>query len=207
MATKNFYAIEAGGKKCIVRTWGECQKIRDAHPKGARYKGFATIEEAEDFLGSLPKSEGQSANAPKIAGDAAIAYTDGSFNRLYGIWGYGVVLFSQDSPADRMMYMGSGNDAISTRNVAGEVHGAMRAIHEAISLGFDHLEIHYDYEGVEAWATGRWKRNIELTREYHSFVQAAREKITVSFVKVAAHTGNELNEMVDGLAKKAAKLC
>ena len=47
---KNFYAVARGKTgEGIYRTWGECQEQVSGH-KGARYKGFATREECEEFI-------------------------------------------------------------------------------------------------------------------------------------------------------------
>ena len=46
MSKNNYYAIAAGGKQHIVTTWAECEKIRNAHPSGAKYKGFVKKEDA-----------------------------------------------------------------------------------------------------------------------------------------------------------------
>ena len=47
---KNFYAIRKG-RECdsIVDSWEECEKLVKGF-KGAEFKGFATYDEAEDYL-------------------------------------------------------------------------------------------------------------------------------------------------------------
>ena len=52
MAKKNFYAIKKGKNgvnNLIVTTWSECSKIVLGF--NSEYKGFATKEEAEKYLG------------------------------------------------------------------------------------------------------------------------------------------------------------
>jgi viroplasmin and RNaseH domain-containing protein len=56
MAKKNFYAVKAGKKIGIFYTWDECKKSVDGFPN-AKYQGFATIEEANEFLGIAIKVE------------------------------------------------------------------------------------------------------------------------------------------------------
>ena len=47
---KIFYAVARGKSgEGVYRTWGECQEQVSGH-KGARYKGFATREECEEFI-------------------------------------------------------------------------------------------------------------------------------------------------------------
>ena len=62
--------------------------------------------------------------------------------------------------------------------------------------------IHYDYTGIENWATAQWKTNNDLTRSYKETMQAWAKRVRIRFVKVAAHKGIEGNERADGLAKK-----
>lgn len=78
MSKKNkqwYYAIDAGGKKNIVETWAECEALRDKHPSGARYKKFATKEEAEAYLGLSP------ARSPRDKNDAALKDAQGLMRR------------------------------------------------------------------------------------------------------------------------------
>lgn len=50
MANNKFYAVRVGRNTGIFNTWDECQKNVTGF-KGAVYKSFLTIEEANDFLG------------------------------------------------------------------------------------------------------------------------------------------------------------
>ena len=72
--------------------------------------------------------------------------------------------------------------------------------------GYSSITIYYDYEGIEKWANGIWKANKAGTQRYKEFVAKQREKIEISFSKVAAHTGVKYNEMADQLAKAALGL-
>lgn len=49
MAKKNFYAVKVGIKIGIFKTWAECSKYVAGYPN-AKFKGFATYEEAENYL-------------------------------------------------------------------------------------------------------------------------------------------------------------
>ncbi|MFR7994561.1 MAG: viroplasmin family protein [Clostridium sp.] len=60
MAKKRFYAIKKGKgntKNKILETWSECKDLVLGYP--AEYKGFATKEEAEIYLGikNVPNDE------------------------------------------------------------------------------------------------------------------------------------------------------
>lgn len=68
------------------------------------------------------------------------------------------------------------------------------------------IVIHYDYAGIEKWATGEWKRNIPLTQAYHEDVNELMKSIDVSFQHVKAHGGDENNNRADRLAKQGCGL-
>lgn len=133
----------------------------------------------------------------------AFAYVDGSFNSKTGVYGYGVVLFSASDEADYFVFCGTGSLYSDARNVAGEVCGAIRAVKEAINLGYSSIRICYDYEGIEAWCNGRWRAQKPLTIHYRGAMDKLSKEINITFKKVAAHTGVKYNEMADGLAKQA----
>jgi ribonuclease HI len=50
-----FYAVAAGREIGIFSTWDECQSQVKGY-SNARFKSFSTVEEAESFIGSAPKS-------------------------------------------------------------------------------------------------------------------------------------------------------
>ena len=77
----------------------------------------------------------------------------------------------------------------------------MYAVQWAIKNGYHNLELRYDYEGIEKWATGEWRPKKELTKKYVSFIIDKKQVIEIEFIKVPAHSGVELNEEVDTLAK------
>jgi len=96
-----------------------------------------------------------------------------------------------------------GEDFISLRNVSAELEGVKEAINWAIECKKKKLTIFYDYEGIEQWAIGQWRAKKDITRKYVSFIKEKKQYIDLEFVKVPAHSGVELNEAVDSLAKNA----
>ena len=113
MAKKKYYAVKRGKTPGIYLTWEDCQNQINGF-SGAVYKGFATIQEAEEFLGgnggastqnieisgtqtvSVDReapTENDCGAAPNMGMGEAVAYVDGSYNGKTGEYGCGVVFF------------------------------------------------------------------------------------------------------------------
>lgn len=192
---KKVYAVRVGRSSGLFDTWDECKAMVHGF-QGAEYKSFLTREEAEAYLYQ------KKAKAPIESEDTVIAYVDGSYSKELRKYAYGCVILYQNQ---RTEFHGAGDNPeyIQMRNVAGEITASKKAVEWAIAKGASDIVIYYDYAGIEKWAAGEWKTNRMGTEEYRQFMQEASEKITVHFQKVAAHTGVELNERADQLAKSA----
>ena len=214
---KKYYAVAKGKTPGIYLTWNDCKAQVDGF-SGAVYKGFATVQEAEEFVARYGESpfvkaadkqkniQSDDDNTESISTDThLVAYVDGSYEHSMRQYAYGCVLVLAE---DTVTLKGSGNeeDYVSMRNVAGEILGSEHAIQWAVEHGYSSITIYYDYEGIEKWANGIWKANKIGTQRYKEFVAKQREKIDISFSKVAAHTGVKYNEMADQLAKAALGL-
>lgn len=185
-----FYAVRKGRETGVFESWRECERmVRNF--SGAEFKSFATTEEAQAYLDYDPV-----ATMP----EDDYAFVDGSYNVKTGVYGYGLVLVHNGK---RYLSNGKGTDPslASMRNVAGEILGARQAVALAVSLGMSEITLCYDYKGIECWATGEWKANLDGTKDYALYIKNA--PIKVKFFKVKAHSGVEGNEEVDNLAKKA----
>ncbi len=202
MAKKKYYAVKTGEKTGIFESWAECEQYVKGY-KNAQYKSFATINEAEIYLygKAALKNEEKTKYLPKE--NEIFAYTDGSYNVKTGVYGYGVVLIFANGT--ELVFSGSDGDkeVSQMRNVAGELKGACVAMQYAYKNGFSKITIFHDYEGVSKWADNEWKTNLEYTKKYKEYAEKIRKKITVSFSKVLAHSGDEYNEKADMLAKEA----
>lgn len=227
---KKYYAVARGKTPGIYFTWEDC-KAQVENFSGATYKGFATLQEAEDYiesiLGKKSVSKEESARQMDIAdfmkeleepkhwdcedvecetsvSDEVhlVVYVDGSYDHSQLRYAYGCVMVL---PEGEVTLNGSDNheDYVSMRNVAGEIMGSEQAILWAIEHGYRKVTIYYDYEGIEKWANGIWKTNKIGTQRYKEFVNEKRKQIEIRFQKVAAHTGVRYNEMADQLAKEA----
>ena len=191
-----FYAVKKGKKTGIFSTWDECKEQVTGF-KGAVYKSFKTLSEAEAFL---ERNEEKKENIEEV--DGVYAYIDGSFDRISGIYGSGVVIVDGDK---RHEYKHAGNreDYAQLHNVAGELEAAKFVMWYAVDKKIKEITLFYDYQGIEAWAVGDWKANLPYTQDYVKFYNKVKTAVKVNFVKVKAHTGIELNEVVDKLAKEA----
>jgi ribonuclease HI len=195
----NFYAVKQGKNPGIYKTWDECKAQVEGF-SGALYKGFSTRKEAEIYLSGNVESVIESDNSKEA--DITI-YVDGSFDVATNVYGYGCVVIKKDGSIEQ--YYGAGNnpECVLLRNVAGEMLAAMSAVRYAIRSGCKSVNICYDYSGIEMWAIGAWKANNDLTLKYSTSMKGWQDEIAISFQKVAAHTGEKYNEMVDKLAKYA----
>ncbi len=193
---KKYYAVKKGRKPGIYNTWPDAQKQVSGFTN-AQFKSFQTEKEAQAFLND------QNDLAKDIPTDALIAYVDGSFNKRTGSYSYGVVLLKNGIVLDELSNAGSDVEYAESFQIAGECFGALNAIKWAIAHDYKKIYIHYDYLGIEMWATGQWKANKKVSKDYVQFFQAYNSKIEVSFVKVKAHTGVKYNERADELAKLA----
>lgn len=206
--SKKYYAIAKGksGEAKIVLTWTECQK-EVIGCKGAKYKSFTSKEDAEKFIALHTDEEvgcdEVKGNEENLNDDKVYIYVDGSFMAHKENYSYGFLVVKNNEILFEDNGVGYDKEAIALRNVSGEVEGAMKATEYAISKGYEEIILCYDYQGVESWAIGTWKRNNRITQSYHNFMQKNFNKIKVKFKKIKGHSGNKFNDRADILAKNA----
>ena len=214
MAKKNYYAVLGGkgGASGVYRTWAQCQ-AQVAGVSGARYQGFATLEEAQAFLAAGgARLEGAGDAPPKKAPPpmpfregAAVAYVDGSYRADTQEFSCGAVLFWAGEKVE-FSQKNDDPDLAQMRNVAGEIMGAVVAIRWCLERGVPALEIYHDYAGVGKWALGQWKTNRPGTQAYARFCAQARQRMELRFVQVRGHSGDYWNDEADRLAKEALNI-
>lgn len=200
---KKFYAVKAGKVPGIYKTWNECKEQVDGF-SGAMYKGFATEQEAKEFLGIDGTDRGKTPSH-LCAASEAISYVDGSYNSETNEFAYGVVFFSKGKETH---YSEKFNDdkLAEMHNVAGEIKGAEKAMQICIEEGIKSIDIYYDYQGIAAWCTGDWKANKEGTKAYKAYFDSLKPRLSVKFIKVEGHSGDIYNDLADSLAKSALGL-
>ncbi|MDR5659623.1 ribonuclease H family protein [Serpentinicella sp. ANB-PHB4] len=200
MPKKKYYSVRKGNKVGIFETWPECQASVKGY-SGAEYKSFTTLEEAKAYMENVTQKVAE-INVDQINEDEMIAYVDGSYENSIGYYSYGGVTFFK---GEKTTFSGRGNDKglLDMRNVAGELLGAKAAMDYALQVNAKRLYLHYDYEGIEKWATKSWKANKDGTKEYQAYYDEISKDLEVKFIKVKAHSGDKYNEEVDQLAKDA----
>lgn len=189
-----YYAVRIGRNPGIYHTWDECKRETMGF-KGASFKKFSTLEDAEAFINEIEEDKKESAEK-----DELVVYVDGSYRNSDKSHSYGVYMFNDE---EEYTYSKRFFKDSEMRNVSGEIKGAMRAMEEAAKLGKKKIYLHYDYEGIRSWALGFWKTNKEGTIYYKNFYDSIKDKLEVKFIKVEAHSGVKYNELVDKLAKEA----
>ncbi|MEI6972991.1 MAG: RNase H family protein, partial [bacterium] len=127
-------------------------------------------------------------------------YVDGSW--VAGTTSYGVVVVQGDAAIWEDSGVLSADESGDSRQVAGELQAVRVAMLWCREHGIKQATVHYDYAGIEHWATGKWKAKQPLTQRYRSDIENLGIEITWN--KVEAHTGVKWNEMADTLANSAA---
>ena len=190
-----FYAVKNGRKPGIYESWDECKAQVDGY-SGAIYKSFKLKSDALEFLGA------DKAESPEKKQNIPVWYVDGSYNINTKEYAFGAVLlwngeektFNKKFPSDSLASM---------RNVAGEIKGAEFAMAYSKEAGFSEISIYYDYTGIENWALGNWKANLEGTKSYVAAYREISKVLKVNFEKVKGHSGDKYNALADKLAKGA----
>ncbi len=122
-------------------------------------------------------------------------FVDGSY--IDGKVGYGAVVIQRNTILKE--FSGSVPNEEATQQIAGELMAVGYGLRWCEQQGFTEITVCYDYNGVECWATGKWKAKSEIAIRYVDFIKKCPLKI--KWKKIAAHTGNHWNEYADQLAK------
>lgn len=187
-----YYAVKNGRKIGIFTSWDECKEQIHGY-SGAEFKSFSKRQDAEDYLASEEKTPEQK---------GTYAYVDGSYNIETCEFSFGAAIF-QNGNMQTFSEKFSDPELASMRNVAGEIRGAEFVMRYCLENAISQVDIYYDYEGISAWAEGRWKTNKHGTIVYKEFYDEIKDKLKVNFVKVKGHSGDAYNDLADRLAKDA----
>lgn len=210
MAKNKFYGIKNGVNPTtgepvtgliLNKSWGEVEPYIKG-VSGAVYKGFKTESEAKEYIGITQARKLTKSNALRC-------YVDGSFNNSIPNYSYGLVCVKNGKVVHTDQGEGKNAEAVSMRQIAGELLGAMQALSYAKRQNFKEVVIVHDYLGIRNHATGEWGRKNEFSKTYYAWMTKFfkdNPSIKVTFEKVDAHTGDDFNEMADGYAKLAVRI-
>lgn len=196
MANK-FYAVKKGRITGIFENWDQCE-VQIKGFAGAKYKRFATKEEAQHYLDDKIKTNYND-------NYEVIAYTDGSFKATINQFSYGLVFLNKGKKSTYYEKFDNENWA-KLRNVAGEIMGAQKAMQLALENNIKSILICHDYAGISKWCTGEWKTTKVETKLYKAFYEKIAKDVTIYFKWVKGHSGNIYNDEADVLASKAFSL-
>ena len=139
--------------------------------------------------------------------NVAQAYVDGSYNYSTNKYGCGGILIVNGK---EYIIRKSGNerDAIKLKNVAGEIFGAITIMKAARKLKLKRVKLYFDFSGIEDIALGKIKpkQKNRFLLAYRDFFAEINKYIKIDFCKVKSHSGIELNNWADRLAKQAVGL-
>jgi ribonuclease HI len=135
-------------------------------------------------------------DAPQLAYQA---YVDGSFQG--GVVGYGLVILKDGEK----VYQESGaiHQFTEHQQITGELGATMRVIRWCEQNNVPEIQIFYDYNGIEKWATGAWRTHTESTQAYQKFMR--NTSVNVIWQKVKSHSGDQWNDIADELAKQGSQ--
>jgi ribonuclease HI len=125
------------------------------------------------------------------------AFVDGSY--INGITGYASVIYLGDTIQVELY---GTIDNTEFRQFGGELKSVIETLKWCKQNNIEKIRINYDYQGIESFATGKWKAKNKLSLEYVDFIRETSAEIQWRHIK--SHTGNIKNNRTDVLAKKAA---
>lgn len=169
-----FYAVKFGRKKGVFATWEEC-KQQIIGFSGAIYKSFTTKHEAEEFI-----KENETVNFDYTV------YTDGSYTNGYAC-GSAVVIEKKQIFCD--------NVKENPTNNRGELLGIMLALQHTNGSVLIRTDSMYSIQAI----ISDTEKNRDMIDKIKNLI---KEKVSVKFEHVKAHSGIYFNEIADHYASK-----
>jgi ribonuclease HI len=213
---KKYYVVWQGREPGVYAEWAECKAQVDRFP-GAKYKSFATLEEAESALrgGVSPKKSAAKSNKLSDTDIAAMSfdtkiYTDGGCDPNPGRAGSGLAVYRDGEVA--ALWYGLFEPA-GTNNTA-----ELNALNQALIIAHDErkgdrsvaifCDSKYAIQCITVWAFGwrtrGWKKatgeikNLELIKEMFARYEALPTGVQIFHVN--GHVGIEGNELADRMS-------
>jgi ribonuclease HI len=193
------YAVKKGRQTGIFNTWNECKLQVDGY-KGAQYKSFSTISDAEEYMSYSPPIIIKNKNSYlKI-------WTDGSCidnGCELSIAGIGVFFNKDDS-----RNLSERFSLPRPTNQRSELHAIRRALDQVPNnidveiISDSKYSIQCVTEWIHSWKKNNWNKNTVVNRD---LIEDLHNKITsrsgdTIFSHVYSHSGIYGNEDADQLA-------
>lgn len=162
---------------------------------------LTTIELNRDYteeIESIWNRMNASFRVPVYENEGIEIDVDGAYRD--GYTGYAAIIRKDGVPIHSISGVMSEVEVLGSYQVAGELNAVIEALKWCEQQGITEVKIYYDMEGIEMWASGRWKTKKDITKKYSEFFQ--NNKIKIHWIKVEAHAGYKWNEEVDRLAKR-----
>lgn len=166
-----------------------------------------------DLLGQSDKlkekSNSEKKNSNKLKSSAPdimvstlyYAYVDGSF--IEGCTGFGAVILKDRNIVAELSGKVDTPEAFTSRQVGGEIQAVIEVLEWCKQEQVNEITILYDFQNIEKWATGKFKTNTPMTQGFKEYIDKCN--ISITWHKVDSHTGIELNDRADLLAKNGAR--
>lgn len=215
---KKFYVVWVGRETGIFTSWPETHKLIDKYPK-ARYKSFASQQEAEAAFAQGPSSASATSNKPKkttatvsiIDPDCDVhIYCDGGCDPNPGKSGSGVAVYQSQTLTALWygLYHPNGTNNTAELNA---LYQSLLIAEQALQQGKSTqilCDSKYAIDCVTQWAFS-WKargwtkktgeiKNLAIIQKAHERFVKIRDHVAVTHVK--AHIGIEGNELADRMS-------
>ena len=126
---------------------------------------------------------------------------DGSYQD--GITTYAAIIRKNGKIIEELSGIVDVVDVDGSYQVAGEIKAVTEAIYWCEGNNVKEITLYHDYNGLEYWATGKWKTKKKVSKAYSEFMK--HTDINIKWVKIESHTGAKWNEYADRLAKSSKK--
>lgn len=230
---KKIYAVKVGRQAGLFSTWAECEAQVKGFP-GAKFKGFASKKEAEDWLAgkaSGAKTSGKRAPRPVSAGASAVrmpmeensaeaiadeetdfvVYTDGScLKNPDGPGGWAAVIIDTETGEVRELHEGNPSTTNNRMELSAAI-GALSSVREGSTVALytdsKYMKNAFTRNWIRNWKRNGWKTSQGtdvLNKDLWLRLDELFGSHRVFFRWVKGHAGNTYNERCDLLARSEA---
>lgn len=229
---KKIYAVKVGRQVGLFSTWAECEAQVKGF-QGAKFKGFSSKEEAEEWLSgkAAGRGAGRKASKPDSGGNTSrgkvmegkiteaihedetdfIVYTDGSCLRNPdGPGGWAAVIIDTETGEMRELHEGNPSTTNNRMELSAAI-GALSYIREGSTVALytdsQYMKNAFNRNWIRNWKRNGWKTSQGtdvLNKDLWLKLDALFASHQVFFRWVKGHAGNTYNERCDILARSEA---